>query len=153
MPASNPAKSSSDKPAKLVPDSRLAKFSADTRIDALDQKWSDRFNWLEAFLLARSMEKPQEPTFQTVKVALTHTLPVGSVKDPSSSRSTNISLSLNLPTNQRCSDNCQQIDYGPTSKSDQLHICLAPTLLHCSNRLLLLIASSIDTDSDSDMLD
>ena len=53
--------------------------SPDARIDAWDQKWSDRFNRLEALLLARSMEKP-EPTFQTVKITPAHTPQVGFVK-------------------------------------------------------------------------
>ena len=74
------AKSSSDKPVKSSSGNRLAKSSADAKINALDQKWSDRFNWLEALLIARSLEKPREPAFQTVKVMLTHTPPVGSVK-------------------------------------------------------------------------
>ena len=48
LPASKPAKSSTDNPAKSVSDSRLTKSSADARIDALDRKWLDRFNRLEA---------------------------------------------------------------------------------------------------------
>ena len=74
--ASKPAKLATDKPEKSVPDSRSAKYSADARIGALDQKWSDRFNRLEAIYW---QEKP-EPTFQTVKLTPMHTPPVGSVK-------------------------------------------------------------------------
>ena len=77
---SQPAKSSTDKPVKSTSGSRLAKFSADMEIDALDQKWSERFNRLEASLITRSLEKPQEPAFQMVKVMPTHTPLVGSVK-------------------------------------------------------------------------
>ena len=46
-------KSGSEKPAKSpVPQSHRS--SADARIDKLDQKWSDRFNRLEALLLAKT---------------------------------------------------------------------------------------------------
>ena len=45
---------SSEKPAKSPTTHRS---SADARIDELDQKWSDRFNRLEAILLAKTMEK------------------------------------------------------------------------------------------------
>ena len=54
---------------------------ADAQIDELDQKWSDRFNRLEALLLARTLDKPDpEPTFQLVKVTPTHIPPVNFVK-------------------------------------------------------------------------
>ena len=79
--ASKPAKSSLDKPAKLSGDSRSVKSSVDFKIEALDQKWSERFNRLEALLLARSLEKPQqELTFQTAKITPKKTPPVGAVK-------------------------------------------------------------------------
>ena len=55
IPASKPSKSSTDKPAKSVSDSRSTKSSDDARIEALDQKWSDRFNRLEALLMARTL--------------------------------------------------------------------------------------------------
>ena len=53
----------------------------DARLDELDQKWSNRFNRLEALQLARTLDKPDpEPTFHPVKVTPTHIHPVGSVK-------------------------------------------------------------------------
>ena len=54
-------KSSTDKPAK---------FSADSKIEALDQKWSERFNRLKALFWPKL-------TFQTVKM---HFPPVGVVR-------------------------------------------------------------------------
>ena len=48
------AKSSSDKPFKSSSGSRLAK-SADVKIDALEKKWLEKFNRLEALLIARSL--------------------------------------------------------------------------------------------------
>ena len=54
------AKSSTDKPAKSGTDSRSAKASTDARIEELDQKWSDRFDWLEALLLARTLDRSHD---------------------------------------------------------------------------------------------
>ena len=62
---------SSEKPVKSPTPHRS---SADARIE-LDQKWSDRFNRLEAILLAKTVDK--EPTFSTVKVAPTTSAPAG----------------------------------------------------------------------------
>ena len=112
---SKPAKSSSDKPAKSSSDSRSAKSSADTKIDSLDQKWSERFNQLEALLHDRSLDKPQEPTFQTVKVTRSHTAPVGSVKvtDPSNRpiKPVDRSQSVTQPTDRPTAmDRPQSID-------------------------------------------
>ena len=38
----------------------------------MEQKWSDRFNRLEAILLAKTMDRPHKPTFSAVKVTPTH---------------------------------------------------------------------------------
>ena len=60
-------------------DPKPSTSSADDRINELDKKWADRFNRLEALLLAKSIDQP-EPTFQAPKVAPTHPPPVGAVK-------------------------------------------------------------------------
>ena len=53
--------------------SRLATVSTDQRFDELDQKLSDQFNRLEALLLARTLDQPQqESTLGTVKVVPAH---------------------------------------------------------------------------------
>ena len=72
--ASKPS-TSSEKPVKLPTTHRS---SADARIDELDQKWSVKFNRLEAILLAKTMDK--EPTFCTVKGTPTATAPAGIAK-------------------------------------------------------------------------
>ena len=41
----------------------------------MEQKWSDRFNRLEALLLAKTLDRPQEPVFTAVKVTPTHAPP------------------------------------------------------------------------------
>ena len=61
--------------------SRPAAVSTDQSFDELDQKWSDRFNRLEALLLARTLDQPQqEPTFDTVKVVPAHSPPASVIR-------------------------------------------------------------------------
>ena len=59
---------------------RVTKSSTVAIIEEPDQKWLDQFNWLEALLVARTVDKPQEPTFQPVKVATSHTPPTNVVR-------------------------------------------------------------------------
>ena len=47
---------------------RVAKPSTDSKLEALDQKWSERFSRLEAMLLFKSFIQP-EPVFQPVVVS------------------------------------------------------------------------------------
>ena len=57
--------------------------STDSKISDLDKKWSDRFNRLEALLLAKTIDKPQDPVFSTVKVTPAHAPPANVVRpDP-----------------------------------------------------------------------
>ena len=37
--------------------------STDQRLEVMEQKWSDRFNRLEALLLSKTLDRPQEPVF------------------------------------------------------------------------------------------
>ena len=61
--------------------SRLAAVSSDKRFDKLDQKWSDQFNQLEALLLARTLDQPQqEPIFGMVKVVPAHSPPASVIR-------------------------------------------------------------------------
>ena len=43
----------------------------------MEQKWSDHFNWLEALLLAKILDR--EPTFSAVKVTPTHVPPASAI--------------------------------------------------------------------------
>ena len=106
-PSKKPAKSSPDKPAKSVSGRRWARASTDTRINELDQKWSDHFNQLEALLMARTLDR-QESTFQTHALIL---------HQP-------VSSGLPTPSSRR-----------PTSRTLFCQICLEPTLLLPSNSL------------------
>ena len=49
--------------------------STDQKLEVMEQKWSDRFNRLEALLLAKTLDRPQEPVFTAVKVTPTHAPP------------------------------------------------------------------------------
>ena len=69
-------KSNAEKPSKSSV--KPHKSSVDSRIDDLDQRWSDRFSRLEALLLAKTLDRP-EPAFTSVKVAPAHSPPAGSV--------------------------------------------------------------------------
>ena len=70
-------KTAEGKPSKSPPQAH--KSAADSRIHELDLKWSERFNRLEALLIAKTLDN-QEPTFTPVKITPTHTPPVGVVK-------------------------------------------------------------------------
>ena len=66
---------------KLSTPTKPAKSSTNSKIKALDQKWSERFLRLKAMLLARTLENSQqEPTFQTVKVTPMKPPPAGTIK-------------------------------------------------------------------------
>ena len=69
-PSTSTDKSASDRPSS----------SNDSRITELDQKWSDRFNRLEALLMARTLETPSDQTFTTVKVTPTHAPPAHALR-------------------------------------------------------------------------
>ena len=48
---------------------KSTKSSTDSKLEAIDHKWSERFRRLEALLISKSLQKPsQELTFQTVKM-------------------------------------------------------------------------------------
>ena len=66
--------STSKKPDKSVKSSHPPSTeSTDQKFELMEQKWSDRFNWLEALLLAKTLDR--EPTFSAVKVTPTHAPP------------------------------------------------------------------------------
>ena len=74
-------KKKSAKSKSSASSSRPAATSTDQRFEELDQKWSDRFNRLEALLLAKTLDQPQpEPTFNTVKVVPAHPPPANVIR-------------------------------------------------------------------------
>ena len=71
-----PASTSTEKSASDRPSSS----STDSRFTELDQKWLDRFNRLEALLMARTLETPSDKAFTTVKVTPTHAPPAHALR-------------------------------------------------------------------------
>ena len=69
-----------DKSVKLVKSSHRpsSSDSTDQKLEVMEQNWSDRFNRLEALLLAKSLDR--EPTFSTVKVTPTHAPPATAIR-------------------------------------------------------------------------
>ena len=108
--------------------SRPAAVSPDQRFEELDQKWSDQFNRVEAFLLAKTLDQPQqEPTFSTVKVVPAHSPPANVIRsepfikptDQSASQPTDrpvytdqhsVSATTNPPASKLQSDRPQAMD-------------------------------------------
>ena len=86
-----------------------SKSATDRKMEELDQKWSDRFNCLEALLMAKTLQ----PTFSSaVKVIPSHSPPANVSKDtepffqPTSSErtGTNSSASMHQSTSKLKSD-------------------------------------------------
>ena len=71
-----------DKSVKSSSHRTSSTSSIDQKLEVMEQKWSDRFNWLEALLLSKSLDRPQEPVFTTVKVAPTHAPPASVSTEP-----------------------------------------------------------------------
>ena len=60
----------------------------------MEQKWLDRFNRLEALLLAKTLDQPQqEPTLSTVKVLPAHSPPANVIRSDSFIKPTDQSVS------------------------------------------------------------
>ena len=66
------------KPDKSVKSShRPSTESTDQKLEVMEQRWSDRFNRLEALLLAKTLDRV--PTFSAVKVTPTHAPPANAI--------------------------------------------------------------------------
>ena len=59
------------------PSHRPSAESTNQKLEVMEQRWSDRFNRLEALLLAKTLDR--EPTFSTVKVTPTHAPPATAI--------------------------------------------------------------------------
>ena len=55
---------------------KSTKGSTDSKLEAMDLKWSERFSRLEAMLLSKALSQP-EPSFQLVKVTPVKPPPAG----------------------------------------------------------------------------
>ena len=85
------------KPDKPVKSShRPSAESTDQKLEVMEQKWSNRFNRLEALLLAKTLDR--EPTFSTVKVAPTHAPPATAISSEPFIRPSGQSSSSSQPS-------------------------------------------------------
>ena len=66
MPDNKESKEKSSKKRHSSP-AKFSKVSTDSKLEAMDVKWSERFSRLEAMLLSKSLSQP-EPPFQPVKM-------------------------------------------------------------------------------------
>ena len=107
--------------------SRPTAVSTDQRFEELDQKWLDRFNQLEALLLSKTLDQPQQqPTFNIVKVVPAHSPPTNVIRsepfikptDQSASQPTDrpsVSAVTNPPASKPQSDRPQAMDIPAAS--------------------------------------
>ena len=106
-------------------------MSTDQRFNDLDQKWSDRFNQLEALLLARTLDQPQQdPTFGTVKVVPAHSPPASVIRSEPFIRPTKrpASQPVDRPSGSSDRPSTSTTADPPTSRSqaDRQHISDRP---------------------------
>ena len=74
--ASNVSSNVKAKKIKRQSSPKPSKASTESKLEAMDIKWLDRFNRLEAMLLSKSLSQP-EPTFQPVKLSPVRPSPAG----------------------------------------------------------------------------
>ena len=118
--SSKDPKPASDKASKSL--SKTHRSSPDTRIDELDQKWSDRFNRLDTLLLAKSLDR--EPTFATVKVTPAHSPPSGSaISSKPFIKPQDTELSATDLVSQRPDTDQPQTSAAPQLSSDLPGVC------------------------------
>ena len=73
-PATSVAKEKSKK--RQSSPAKSTKCSTDSKLEAMDMKWLDRFNRLEAMLLSKTLSQP-EPSFKPVKLSPVRPPPAG----------------------------------------------------------------------------
>ena len=157
--------SKADKPSKSL---KPSKSSQGARFDQLDQKWSERFNRLEALLLAISLEQPG-PAFTTVKVTPTHSPPKTVVSSkpfirpqPTPTTDRPHELSTDLPGNaQTAFKSTSKSTTGKVSTGQPTDLAgtesplshQVPSRSSSSAPTRRQSTSSMDTDSDTDISD
>ena len=150
-------KVSSSKPVKSS--HRPSAESTDQKLEVMEQKWSDRFNRLEALLLAKTLDR--EPTFSTVKVAPTHAPPATAISSepfirppgqpssssqpPAASMSPATGPTISVPASKAGSDSSQPAHRPGTSKTTDLPAKRSFSTAFDTRR----DTSSSESDSDS----
>ena len=136
----------SDKPVKS--DKSVKSSTSSTRISDLDRKWSDRFNRLEALLMAKALDRPQDPVFSSVKVAPSHTPPANVVRsEPFLKPTTQPSQPADTDVGSPATDLPQQRSTTKASSSTQPDPSTAPTTAKSVQKHL---SSAFDTSRKED---
>ena len=138
-------KSSSSRPPATSPtdQDKSTTSSTDTRISDLDRKWSDRFNRLEALLMAKALDRPQDPVFSSVKVAPSRTPPANVVRsEPFLKPATQPSQPADPAVGPPATNLPQQKSTAKASSSTQPDPSTAPTTAQTVQRHL---SSAFDT--------
>ena len=135
--------STSRPPATSSTDQGLSTTSTDTRISYLDRKWLDRFNRLEALLMAKALDRPQDPVFSSVKVAPSRTPSANVVRsEPFLKPATQPSQPTDTDVGPPATDLPQQSSTTKASSSTQPDPSTAPTTAQTVQRHL---SSAFDT--------
>ena len=75
-PAASVAKEKSEKKKRQSSPAKPTKGSTDSKLEAMDMKWLDRFNRLEAMLLSKTLSQPEQ-SFKPVKLSPVRPPPAG----------------------------------------------------------------------------
>ena len=145
-------KSSSNRPSttSTTDQGKSATSSTDSRISDLDRKWSDRFNRLEALLMAKTLNKPQDPVFSTVKVTPSHAPPANVVRpDPFLKPASQPSQPTDPAMDSPASDSSQHKSVARASSSTQTRETVQRQLTSAFDTSRKESPSSSESDSDS----
>ena len=102
---------------------KSSKVSTDSKLEAMDLRWSERFIRLEATLLAKSINQP-EPSFQPVKITPVKPPPAGAVDNTepffAPTRATDPPTSSQPTSGPSCSvDRPSSTDQSPTEPASK----------------------------------
>ena len=148
--AEKSAKSSSGRSASTSADIKASTSSADTKIADLDKKWADRFNRLEALLLAKTVDPPSDPVFSTVKVTPAHAPPANVVRsDPFIKLSTQPSQPTDPAGDSATDSSHHKSDIKPSSSAQPDPPASASVKRHLSSAFDVSHKESSSSDSDS----
>ena len=88
---------------------RSSAVTTDSKLEAMDLKWSERFSRLEAMLLSKSLSQ-SEPSFQPVKITPVKPPPAGAVDNTEPFFALTRSTDRPTSAQQQASDQPQQVD-------------------------------------------
>ena len=124
--------------------------STDSKLEAMDLKWSERFSRLETMLLSKSLSQPA-PTFQPVKVTPVKPPPVGALDNTEPFFAPARSTDQLTSSQQQASDHPRPVDRASSTDQPATGSLAKPST--STSRVELTYRpsdSDMDTDSNSD---